>query len=59
MLRVVKSLVFSVTESFDLYHGANACHDKSMILISLFCVFIDDGVRGWVGPCRGFKFAVS
>ena len=36
----------------------NPCHDKSMILISLFCVFIDDVVREWVGPCRGFKFAV-
>ena len=26
------------------------------VLFCLFCVCIDDGVRVWVGPWRGFKF---
>jgi len=28
------------------------------VVIELFCVYIDDGARVWVGPWRGFKFSV-
>ena len=30
-----------------------------ILFYPVLCVFIDDGVRVFVGPWRGFKFAVS
>lgn len=48
-------LVFQCGSDFNLYLCPNICHEKS--IRTVMC--IDDGVKVWIGPWRGFKFQLK